>query len=328
MRQKLDAWPRGDIWLHRLRQVGDAANCGTRIVRRDAMGTLSAVAQQKRPLELADYYRLESVRRSADLPDGRQVAFVRSVIVESDNTRQTEIWLAPTDGSAPATRLTTPAFNASAPRWSPDGALLAFTSRRRVPGAGERGRPRSGSCEWIGPAARRSRSRASTGHPCSAPTTSGLRSQGARRPTRSHAPATEFERKIEERFKGRDLRLDELPLRRPRLPARPARSGSDAVRGRSYVVPREGGAPRRVTSIGVDVQEFAWRPDSQAIAFIANALAARRIRLRALGRLVHGLPSGGAPRRITDDGYDHDCRGLVARRRALVLPPAVWASTR
>ena len=57
--------------------------------------------RQKRALELADYYRLEAVSDPQISPDGRQVAFVRSVIVESDNTRQSEVWLVPTDGSAP-----------------------------------------------------------------------------------------------------------------------------------------------------------------------------------------------------------------------------------
>jgi Tol biopolymer transport system component len=83
-----------------------------------------------RPVELADYYRLEAINGTAISPDGRTVAFVRTFIVEAENRRHSEIWTVPADGSAPPRRLTNPAFSSSAPRWSPDGRLLAFTSRR------------------------------------------------------------------------------------------------------------------------------------------------------------------------------------------------------
>src|ERR1017187_1702325 len=63
-----------------------------------------------RPLTLEDYYRVETAATPAISPDGRWVVFVRNTIVESENQRHGELWLAPTDGSAPAIRLTSPAF--------------------------------------------------------------------------------------------------------------------------------------------------------------------------------------------------------------------------
>src|SRR5690349_21818124 len=84
-----------------------------------------------RALELQDYYRIETATTPAVSPDGKRVAFVRTYLIENENRRQSEIWLAPSDGSSPAVRITNPAYSATDPRWSADGALLAFVSRRR-----------------------------------------------------------------------------------------------------------------------------------------------------------------------------------------------------
>src|SRR5690349_16756410 len=84
-----------------------------------------------RSLELQDYYRIETASAPAVSPDGKRVAFVRTYLIENENRRQSEIWVAPSDGSSPAIRITNPAYNATDPKWSPDGTLLAFSSRRR-----------------------------------------------------------------------------------------------------------------------------------------------------------------------------------------------------
>src|SRR5262245_18976318 len=92
-----------------------------------------------RPLAVEDYYRIVAVQAPAMSPDGRWVAFILSSIVEAENRRQGELWIVPADGSAPARRLSDPAMNASGPRWSPDGTLLAFSGRRRSAPASDDG---------------------------------------------------------------------------------------------------------------------------------------------------------------------------------------------
>ena len=62
-------------------------------------------------------------------PDGQWVAFIKSTIVEAENRRQNELWLVASDGQPPARRLSDPSLNASSPRWSPNGKLLAFVGR-------------------------------------------------------------------------------------------------------------------------------------------------------------------------------------------------------
>jgi dipeptidyl aminopeptidase/acylaminoacyl peptidase len=88
-----------------------------------------APTAEKKPLQLADIYRLRLVSQPAVSPDGRQVAFVIYGFREEKNERATSLWLAPSDGSAPPRRLTR-SGNDSAPAWSPDGRALAFLSTR------------------------------------------------------------------------------------------------------------------------------------------------------------------------------------------------------
>jgi len=96
--------------------------------------TVPALADaQKRGLQPQDYYRITQVGDVAISPPGDHVAFTVTTIVEKDNRRHREVWVQRLKGGQPdgrPFRFTDPTREASGPKWSPDGKVLSFTSRR------------------------------------------------------------------------------------------------------------------------------------------------------------------------------------------------------
>jgi dipeptidyl aminopeptidase/acylaminoacyl peptidase len=87
-------------------------------------------------LQPDDIARLTEVSDPQVSPDGRVIAVVVTTIDLDANEYRKRIWAVPADGSGPARPLTSGEHRDTTPRWSPDGARLAFVSHREGEGLG------------------------------------------------------------------------------------------------------------------------------------------------------------------------------------------------
>ncbi|MDH3270536.1 MAG: S9 family peptidase [Gemmatimonadota bacterium] len=257
-------------------------------------------AAQDRGFVPEDYYEIVGVGDVAVSPTGAHVAFTVTTVVEDENRRHREIWLQPLDGARPAGepfRFTSPTVEASGPRWSPDGSLLAFDSRRgddpnsiwflRVDGAGGE----AFHIEGVDAA------------PVWSPDGSWI---AFTRAPDSDEEAAEREGWIApdaisntvsaERFDGRVITSMRYKSDGT-LSLRPHFSIND--KRQLWVVPAEGGEPRQLTDVAFDVGGVVWSADGRRLFFTGNERQDDEHNRDLTNDIYVVAASGGAARAIT-----------------------------
>ncbi|HEV3048737.1 MAG TPA: hypothetical protein VGX50_00410, partial [Longimicrobium sp.] len=100
-----------------------------------ALAAAPGHAQDRRPLTALDFYHIKNAGAVNLSPDGRRAVFVVTEVDSADNRYRRDLWIANTDGSGLRRLTWTNARGIGAPRFSPDGRMIAFTqSRESGPG--------------------------------------------------------------------------------------------------------------------------------------------------------------------------------------------------
>jgi len=263
----------------------------------------SPVSGQDRGFQPEDYFNIVSVSQVAVAPTGDFVAFTVTTVEEEENTRHQEIWLQPLRNGRPdgeAFRITDPTAESSAPSWSPNGALLSFSSKR-----GE-----DLNAVWFlrveGPGGEASHIDGVEGTPIWSPagdwiaytkaSDSGDDDEDSVAREGWIAPDAITSTLDPERFDGRVVtsiryKRDGILTLRPHY----------SVSGKSqlFVVPAEGGVARRLTDLPFDVGSVVWSQDGRQIFFSGDEYQDDELNDENTGDLWTVPTSGGPARRLT-----------------------------
>jgi dipeptidyl aminopeptidase/acylaminoacyl peptidase len=95
-----------------------------------AATALAAQQPSLRGITADDYYAYHFASDPRISPDGKQVVYAVSRVDRARNRRVPSIWITTADGSGTPRELVGEAWNPGAPRWSPDGRTISFSSSR------------------------------------------------------------------------------------------------------------------------------------------------------------------------------------------------------
>ena len=256
-----------------------------------ALTPLAAAAAQRapgRPVVLEDHYRINSVASPDISPDGRWVTYRLAVPVEATNSDSISHWIVRTEGSTRPERVLHEGQDVTDAQWLDDGRLR-YTHRRLV---------------WVVDPSQRSRPAAPL---TSNAITPGLTSPDGRwraftRAVAAPAPPappalTEFERRHEQRFRGKSLDWYPFRIEGQRFPA-PDRRTLTPVE--IFLVATDAGDVRQLTQLALQPGELQWSRDSRSLVF--TAVTDLRDPLKYGASDLYRVTIDGRTTRLTDDG--------------------------
>ena len=266
-------------------------------------------AQAKRPLELADMFKIRRVSAPALSPDGNWIAYTVTTPNLEQNKNKSDLWLVSADGRTRRQLTTHDAHDRNAV-WSPDGKWLAFESSR------------SGSFQiWLispdgGEAQQFTLISTEASQPLWSPDGKHIAYVSDVFPEYSDKPFSESD-------PLNKAKLDELENGKVKakiltsLLYRHWDSWVDGKRKHIFVQPLDGGDPKDITPGNRDAvptsstfssgTDFAFSPDGKEIAFTATPANVQEEAWTTNHDILTVSVNGGSPKQITTnpaaDGY-------------------------
>lgn len=276
-----------------------------------AAAVLCALASAKAPITHESLWLMKRVGAPAASPDGKLVVFAVTDPAYDEKDQATDLWLAPTDGSAKPRRITFTKAAESGVAWSPDSRRIAFSTRREgdevaqiyvldLAAGGEATRVTQISAGASGPKFSpdgKSILFNSKVYP-------GALNEEQNRKLAADRKARKYSARVFDTFPIRhwDKWLDEMQTHVFVQSMEPGGKARDLLAGTALV--RHPGYSATATATGEDLHA-AWSPDGQSIVFSASTNRTSAA-YEAVKTDLYAVPvSGGEPRAITSgkDSY-------------------------
>jgi len=277
-----------------------------------ALGGLANAAETKRAITHEALWLLKQVGAPVPSPDGRWVVVPVTEPAYDEKDENSDLWIVPGDGSAPARRLTTAKGKESSPAWSPDGAQVAFSAKREGDEASQiyvidvgGGEARRLTGVALG-------ARAPLWSPdgqtilFQASVHRGATNDAANKSAAEERKKAKSKVRIYEGFPIRrwDKWLDDVQTHLLVIPADGSAPARDLLAG-TEVVQRRGFGGASDEGGGDDLQP-AWAPDSNSIVFTATTNMDAAAYAQVLHQLYEVKLTAGEPRALTSGDISHE----------------------